>query len=462
MSNVDKKLWKRVWWTLFTRDRMVAAALGRPTMINTGDSDVPMLSEADFFEGEPADAGIIPPNAEHVQFFLNLVKLCEIMGIVLLQQYAPKIHLQNRTINLTHSDMALASWMMKLPSQMRYNPQDRANHEFFPALLHSFYYTALCMLHRVNMGRSRHDEDPNPYPSRNIAFTAATMISRIIENVGFHGQLRYMPAFSVHTVFSALVMQIYQLKSLPGSDIEMAQKHMDICMTGLNEIANQWSIGKTVFRLLAAVRSSPVLVARMQKALQTKAKASEKGNMKSKITFEEAGTYASPNFSSQNVSFERGSCPTSPKTHQEPVDGFLGIERLTRPSSPFTPTLSGPTSPPQDLYLVTRSEPPIEESLYESFQPTHLFPQDLGLYQQIQQQQAAFQQLPMMESLDDGTKVMPQVHSRMGMWHPALSPWSGTDGSPSNVSTNSSCGQAAPTSFNVEDWYQYFGFEKVV
>ena len=52
LSRSDKRLWKRIWWTLFTRDRSVAVALGRPVHINTDDSDVEMVSKEDFLEDE--------------------------------------------------------------------------------------------------------------------------------------------------------------------------------------------------------------------------------------------------------------------------------------------------------------------------------------------------------------------------------------------------------------------------
>lgn len=45
MNIVDKRMWKRLWWVLFTRDRNIAVALGRPVLINTDDADVPMLTE---------------------------------------------------------------------------------------------------------------------------------------------------------------------------------------------------------------------------------------------------------------------------------------------------------------------------------------------------------------------------------------------------------------------------------
>ena len=137
LGRADKRLWKRIWWTLFTRDRSVAVALGRPVHINTDDSDVEMISEDDFIEDETDTKAEFPPDHVHVQFFLHYVRLCEIMGLVLSQQYsvASKARRQN-AIDLTHSDMALADWLQNCPKEVTW---EKSRHHFWSALLHSNY-----------------------------------------------------------------------------------------------------------------------------------------------------------------------------------------------------------------------------------------------------------------------------------------------------------------------------------
>lgn len=197
LSRPDKRLWKRVWWTLFTRDRSVAVALGRPVSINTEDSDVPMVSEEDFIEDDIDHPAETPVDQVHVQFFLQYVKLCEIMGLVLSQQYsvankAKRTH----AIDLSHSDMALADWFRNCPRDVLW---EQSRHRFWSALLHSNYYTTLCLLHRAHMPPASHKMDSQTvemvYPSRNIAFQAAGMITSIIESLQAHDELRYTPAF---------------------------------------------------------------------------------------------------------------------------------------------------------------------------------------------------------------------------------------------------------------------------
>ena len=115
----------------------MAVALGRPVHINTDDSDVEMVSEEDFVEDETGDYEKYPPDPVHVQFFLQYVRLCEIMGLVLSQQYsvASKAHRQN-AIDLTHSDMALADWLRNCPKEVYW---EQPSHHFWSALLHSNY-----------------------------------------------------------------------------------------------------------------------------------------------------------------------------------------------------------------------------------------------------------------------------------------------------------------------------------
>ena len=137
LSRSDKRLWKRIWWTLYSRDRSVAVALGRPVAIDPEDSDVEMVSEDDFIDDETDHPAEYPPDPVHVQFFINYVKLSEIMGLVLSQQYSvASKHRRGNAIDLTHSDMALADWLQHCPPEVQW---DRSRHHFWAALLHSNY-----------------------------------------------------------------------------------------------------------------------------------------------------------------------------------------------------------------------------------------------------------------------------------------------------------------------------------
>ncbi|KAL8665033.1 MAG: hypothetical protein Q9202_002589 [Teloschistes flavicans] len=411
LSRPDKRLWKRIWWSLYTRDRSVAVALGRPVHINTDDSDVEMVTEDDFIEDEVDQPAKYPPNAIHVQFFLQYVRLCEIMGLVLAQQYsvASKARRQN-AIDLTHSDMALADWLQNCPKEVYW---EKPRHHFWSALLHSNYYTTLCLLHRAHMPPATQEANNSgsglperAYPSRNIAFQAAGMITSIIENLQAHEELRFTPAFIVYSLFSALIMLVYQMRSSVPSIVTVTQERMQICMNALKEVSKVWLVAKMVHTLFESILGNKTLEDRLQKAAGKKHKKprvdgppapeKEEQSMKRKYNDMEIGFSNGPPV--PQVSYERSrpqtpavtpsgelgqaaatasmAAPSTSPHLRQSTDAFLGTGNSrgnTRPPTPFNPSYSIPATPP-DLFLVTRDSPHISQSLWENFQPDQLFP----------------------------------------------------------------------------------------
>ncbi|KAG9231213.1 fungal-specific transcription factor domain-containing protein [Amylocarpus encephaloides] len=416
LGKADKRLWKRIWWTLFTRDRSVAVALGRPVHINTDDSDVEMVSEEDFIENEDGEPNDYPADNLHVQFFLQYVKLCEIMGLVLSQQYsvASKARRQN-AIDLTHSDMALADWLQNCPREVYW---ESPRHHFWSALLHSNYYTTLCLLHRAHMppatGRGGSYPDDNQYPSRNIAFQAASMITSIIENLSAHDELQFCPAFIVYSLFSALIMHVYQMRSSIPSVVQATQERLRICMNALKDVSKVWLVAKMVYTLFESILGNKVLEERLQKAAgkrhrkmaQSLSQGLSQAQAQSQIKREEphkrkyddmaldfgVSTGPAPQESyersrpqtpSHTPSHDAGhnagpmAPPISSPNARANTDTFMGGTNSrphTRPPTPFNPSFSVPATPP-DLYLVTRNSPNLSQSVWENFQPDQLFPE---------------------------------------------------------------------------------------
>ncbi|KAK9248777.1 fungal-specific transcription factor domain-containing protein [Lipomyces tetrasporus] len=376
LSVVDKRLWKRLWWVLFSRDRNVAIALGRPVLINTEDTDVPMLVEEDFIEEEGPGPYEYPPNRLHVQYFIQSLKLSEIMGLVLRQQFSvasETSRIANRGPDITHSDMALGAWMNNLPAELRYNVNDSSTHDFFIALLHLQYYTILCLLHRTNMSQSK----PQPiivgssyltsYPSRGIAFQAAHMIAKIIENMAAAGELRSVSAFTVYTLFSAMIMFVYQTKSQSQQVVESAQQAMKVCMDALQEVGKSWMVGRMILRLFEKINENKQMKDRIFRAVNPRphgqlSRQSSAGGMP--VVKQRPLQMPQPNYPlSSNCSPSLSPCtskqqhvdipysvPAAPSAPVPPVS----YERTS--PLPSTPVMS-PSSNPQQSHPATLQQP---------------------------------------------------------------------------------------------------------
>lgn len=247
-----KRTWKRMWWSLFQRDRWVAVSLGRPVMINLEDSDVPMLTEDDFNEDEANLPSLYPVNRVNVLYFIHSVKLSEIMGLVLRQQFsvnAETSRRQNKVPVVSHCDLAMGSWMNNLPAELKYSVKDKVNHHLLKALLHAQYYTVLCLVHRSNILRKGMQPSKDPYPSWGIAFQAAHMISRIFENIAYFDECKDIAAFYVYTLFSAMIMLLYQIESPQQSVIKSAKKALGVCTKALTEMGKTWLIARMILQL---------------------------------------------------------------------------------------------------------------------------------------------------------------------------------------------------------------------
>ncbi|KAI9044266.1 CeGAL family transcription factor [Aspergillus affinis] len=532
LTKPDKRLWKRIWWTLFTRDRSVAVALGRPIGINTDDSDVGMLTEDDFIEDEIDIAAEYPADPVHVQFFLQYVKLCEIMGLVLSQQYsvASKSRRMN-AMDLTHSDMALADWLQNCPKEVCWQ---RQRHHFWAALLHANYYTTLCLLHRAHMPPassvpSSYRVEEMAYPSRTIAFQAAGMITSIIENLQNHREMRYTPAFIVYSLFSALIMHVYQMRSSVPSVVATCQERINICMQALKDVSKSWLVAKMVHTLFESILGNKVLEERLQKAAGRRHQRVRPDGTSQpqpvrrpdppKRKFDDMDLGLPNGGPTPPVSYERSRPQTPALTPSREISqpGLTvpqgsppapreGNSRSnTRPTTPFNAQFSLPATPP-DLFLVTRTSPNLSPSLWENFQPDQLFPDGTAIFPELtspqtntvdpqlhmqahlQQpqtidQRSMMSQPPMPSRSLSGAQGSPEILSNMppgiglqgqqppqmfGLENQHTWPMQGLDASISgapidaasqddNWSSSSRSGPTAPTTLNVEDWFQFFG-----
>ncbi|KAG5953625.1 Cutinase transcription factor 1 alpha [Claviceps sorghi] len=510
LSKSDKRLWKRIWWTLFTRDRSVAVALGRPVHISLDDSDVEMLTEDDFIEDELDQAAEFPPDPIHVQFFLQYVKLCEIMGLVLSQQYSVASKGRPRNaIDLTHSDMALADWLQNCPKIVYW---EMPRHHFWSALLHSNYYTTLCLLHRAHMppSGSKGFPDGNSYPSRNIAFQAAAMITSIVEKLAAHKELRYCPAFIVYSLFSALIMHVYQMSSPVPSIQQVTQNRLRSCMQALKEVSTVWLVGKMVHTLFESIIGNKMLEERLQKAggkrhrkmqhVLSQLEQHSKTQDTAKRKYDDMAIDFTANAPTPQESYERSrpqtpsamkieAAPTmqpptvaSPNYRPSATDAFMGganSRPQTRPATPFNLSFSVPATPP-DLYLVTRNSPNLSQSLWENFQPDQLFPESSSMpafptLYSMQTQQDLNHNLMAQTTANTMSQSSGSSHFQartaqgqvgnptQGLNAPANLWQANFDGgihdgqSPDSWSTGSAQGQPVPTTLNVEDWFQFFG-----
>ena len=307
---------------------------------------------------------------------------------------------------------------------------------------------------------------------------------------------------SVYSLFSALIMHVYQMRSSNPLIVSTTQGRMQVCMDALKEVSKVWLVGKMVHTLFLSILGNKVLEEKLQKAPGKRHKKPKIEGLpgvpeQQKSGYDETGFGYTQGPPAPQVSYERSRPQTpavtpsrdlgqpnsmpapsmvSPNLRGQPHDAFLGTGTSrgnTRPTTPFNPNYSVPATPP-DLYLVTRNSPPISQSLWENFQPDQLFPESTNMtfpmqyamnHQQNLDPQLHMPQMQQTPNMQHQTMSAPQQQQAQqmnmqgmqgmgGMQQDQGSAWA-NQLSPEDSWSNSSRGQqmpVAPATLNVEDW----------
>lgn len=409
-SIYQKRMFKRIWWSLFVRDRSTATAYGRPMMINLEDTDVPMISPDDFLEEQEDGKSVYSLNQEQMDYFIHAVKLHEIMGMVLRQQYsvgAERLRLQNQLPDVSQCDIALATWVNNLPQNLRYSIRNVEEHSYFKALLYLQYYTVLCLAHRPHVVLFSAQEDA-PYPSWGIAFQAAHMIVKILENLRHFDEVASLPAICVYTSFTALIMLVYQLESADSNVRQIAEKALASLMVDIRGLGTVYETAHQIVEVAARLSGGDGKRRPLRLVKRPRREDSETNLHRTKVRPGDAAAAPKPSL-----------------TGTKPSDAITVGGPVTEQASKQTRNDQNPPSGlSPELFMVTQS--PSRGQSFATFEPQLLFPQST-------------------EEENGDDLLAPLLEAEKGMT--ALS----QDGSASSSSDE----MLAPDSLAMLEWYDY-------
>ncbi|PWY71472.1 putative C6 transcription factor [Aspergillus heteromorphus CBS 117.55] len=245
-----QRMWKRIWWSTYTRDRLIALGMRRPMRVKDDDCDVPMLT-LDDFEFRPFSPEIVSivGNSEILQsvsyqkelalMFIEKAKLCLCVSHVLSAQYSVLSHKFGGTMETTmmlvpkksaaetfevrRCDQELEDWRAHLPAEIRYAPAAPSKLTEAQEVLHSHrallkmvYLTTSSALHRPQVLPAI------PLPSmdaelqeisRNKVRFAAIEITNIAQDLHSLNLTRYFPTTGVTVLLPAVIIHLLDIKS---------------------------------------------------------------------------------------------------------------------------------------------------------------------------------------------------------------------------------------------------------
>ncbi|KAJ5213032.1 hypothetical protein N7449_000201 [Penicillium cf. viridicatum] len=237
-----RRLRSRLWWCLYSRDRLIAMGMRRPLQVNDGTSSVPML-KLDDFDFEPFSPYVVTKfhcrqlqDVSHQKrlatMFIEKVKLCQCIGRVLFAQYTPSQRQFGATDRTTvtliprqasESEFArcgqkLDSWLSALPKDAQFIPKSGKNFKdgedvllLHGAMLRMLYHATSSALHRPWTSASK-DQSKSRTDWRKAARAkmndAAAGITHIIQGLNHLNLTRFLPQSGVTVILPAAVAHL--------------------------------------------------------------------------------------------------------------------------------------------------------------------------------------------------------------------------------------------------------------
>ncbi|KAJ5554475.1 hypothetical protein N7513_004434 [Penicillium frequentans] len=291
-----QRMWKRIWWSTYTRDRLIALGMRRPMRVKDDDCDVPMLTMDDFefqaFSPEivkmVGDSEILQ-NVSHQRelalMFIEKAKLCLCVSHVLSAQYSVLSHKFGGTMETTmmlvpkkstaesfevrRCDQELEDWLANLPVETQYTPsgvsklpEAREVLHSHRALLKMVYLTTSSALHRPQVLPAV------PYPSmdselqelsRQKVRSAAVEITAIAQDLHVLDLTRYYPTTGVTVLLPAVIIHLLDIKSSDPSVRMTSLQRFYQCMRILQRLREIYASADFATSFLeAAIRKAGI------------------------------------------------------------------------------------------------------------------------------------------------------------------------------------------------------------
>ncbi|KAE8552807.1 hypothetical protein EYB25_004186 [Talaromyces marneffei] len=292
-----KQLWKRIWWSTYTRDRLIALGMRRPMRVKDDDCDVPMLTLDDFeFKKFPPEVlnmlgeCELLTNTEYqrhlAMMFVEKAKLCLCVSHVLSAQYSVLSHRfggttettmmlvpkksEAGTIQVQKCDEELEKWQANLPSEIQYMPLERigslspaeSSLQVHRSLLRMIYLTTSSALHRPQVLPAM----PSPAVeaalqevSRSKVRYAAIEITNTAQCLHQLDLTRYLPTAGVTVLLPAVIIHLLDVKSNDANVRMVSLERFYQCMRILQRLREIYASADFATSFLeAAIRKAGI------------------------------------------------------------------------------------------------------------------------------------------------------------------------------------------------------------
>ncbi|KAH1581507.1 hypothetical protein KXV58_007426 [Aspergillus fumigatus] len=231
----QQKLWRRIWWTVYSHDIFMSLTLNNTPHVNEAYCTAPLLSEADIEDDKEdiPDTHLLGSQTQegrlYIVYLVDLAKRTSQCLEALFGACSDESRIQS-------SLAGISSWQSILPQVLQRNGSAiTLQSGYWTSLIHLTYHTCQILLHR-NGFRS-----PNRLRVGSLPSDAAVNIVRILEDMMSSGVLTISCLRTIPAVFASLSVQIANISGSSPDATEIAKHRARFCMLVLKTLQERWS-----------------------------------------------------------------------------------------------------------------------------------------------------------------------------------------------------------------------------
>lgn len=295
-SQSEQHLRRRLWWSLYIRDRLIALGTRRPMRIRDDDYEISMLSLQDF-DCEPLDESLarffdrrrsvqdVDPETCLPLMCIELAKLCICIGHVLSSQYTtlgrrslwtktlmvvPKQDLEPSAaaLELERYDRELAEWYQALHPDVSKVARSSVSERSLCNCTY-WHWTVVDMLRLTLISLLHRPQSLRPFPTNATTNTsrstdllkasrvklkaAARELTRLAHRVLHHNQIRYLPTSGVPALLSASLSHLLDSESQDDDVRDASIYRLDQTVQVLKQLREIYASAESAINYLGMV-----------------------------------------------------------------------------------------------------------------------------------------------------------------------------------------------------------------
>ncbi|KAL4933782.1 Zn(II)2Cys6 transcription factor [Aspergillus undulatus] len=230
-----RKLWKRLWWSIYSHDISTAVLLRRIPHVNDDYCTTILLAEQDFEDDPPIESNLDMSQTSTRECRLHTIYLADL---------CLRVSKCNRALNKAQPEPqvafkeldSLTTWKMSLPKELRC---PKGLFTLQNGFLASMLILRICTFQILLL--RNYFQNPQVMAKGTSVYEASIEIVRILENVFDSELMTACPLRILPAIFAALSVLITNLRRISQSEINDLSTHRArFCMLALTKLVDYW------------------------------------------------------------------------------------------------------------------------------------------------------------------------------------------------------------------------------